>query len=207
MEDIHALFLQNLEACPNEDCTQMYMRVLKNLRSKKTLPVILKYVDNKDKKTSVGAIKALRALVAFSSLDNEVKQKLQRVYFQLGRSYDSSARSLALDTLLEHQPDSGFLLDLLNSISQSDKASTEINTYTLQRLQESAGNDPAIRAQLKQILADHFILNNYHVFAQNGMSTAFSRDLYRSTNGNGAFRYDNVKIVQREKNILIDFQT
>lgn len=166
----------------------MYMRVLKNLGSKETLPIIIKHIDSKDKKTSVEAVKALRALVASSSLEDKVKQKLQRVYFEMDRRYDSSARTLALDTLLEHQPDGSFLLDVLTSISQSGKGNSEIKTYTLQRIEESAGNDPAIRAQLKEILSGRPSLNNYHVFAQNGLSTAFSRDLYRSTYGNGTFR-------------------
>lgn len=187
--NVNKFFIKKLEACSGADCTQMYMRVLKNLGSRETLPIIIKHIDNKDKKTSVGAVKALRSLIAASSLDDQVKQKLQQVYFELGRRYDSSARTLALDTLLEYNPDSSFLLDVLKSVSQWGKDMSEIKTYTLQRIEESAGNDPAIRAQLKEILSGRQSLNNYHVFAQNGLSTAFSRDLYRNTYGNGTFRY------------------
>ncbi len=179
--------MEKLKACTNEDCTQLYMRVLKNLASPDMLPVILTYIDSKDKKTSVGATKALKALPA-SVFDDRVKEKLQRVYFQIGRRYDSSARTLALDTLLEHQPDSSFLLDVLTAVSLGGKADSEINTYTLQRLHEFAGNDLMIRSILKQILSTRPSLNSYQVFAQNGLSTAFTRDLYRSANGNGTFR-------------------
>lgn len=152
------------------------------------LPVILARIDSKDKKTSVGAIKALKALPASAFLDDRVKEKLRSVYFQIGRRYDSSARTLALDTLLENHPDSVFLLDVLTSVSLGGKAEAEINTYTLQRIQESAVNDPKMLSKLKQVLLSRQSLNNYHVFSQNGQSTAFSRDLYRSAIGNGTFR-------------------
>ena len=163
------------------------MRVLKNLGSPDMLPILLTRIDSKDKKTSVGAVKALKALPA-SVFDDRVKEKLQRVYFQIGRRYDSSSRTLALDTLLEHQPDSSFLLDVLSAVSLGEKADSEINTYTLQRLHEYAGNDMLIQSKLKQILSSRPSLNSYQDFAQNGLSTAFTRDLYRGANGNGTFR-------------------
>jgi microsomal triglyceride transfer protein large subunit len=164
------------------------MRVFKNLGSPETLPIILTHIDSQDKKTSVWAVKALKALPASVFLDDRVKQKLEIIYFQVDRPYDSSARTLALDMLLDHQPDSTFLINVLISLSMGGSENLELNTYSLQRLQEYAGNDPVVRSQLKQILSDRPSLNNYHVFAQNGMSTTFSRDLYRNVDGNGSFR-------------------
>lgn len=165
------------------------MRVLKNLGSIEMLPILLAHIDSNDGKTSVWAVKAVRALPAPVFLDDRVKEKLQRVYFQIGRRYDSSARTLALDTLLEHEPDETFLLQVLISLSLGGGDNLELNTYTLQRLQESAGNDPILHSKLKQLLSDRPTLNNYQVFAQNGMSTTFSRVLYRNIDGNGTFRY------------------
>lgn len=191
MVDISKALVKDLESCTKEECTQMYMRVLKNLRSREALPILLKSVDHKDKKTSVGAVKALRALFALYPIEDQVKEKLQRVFLQIGRRYDSSARTLALDTLLEHQPDTSFLIEVLTSISRWGPSCSEVKTYTLQRLQELAGNDPTILATLKEILSNRPLLNGYHVFAQNGLSTAFSRDLYKSASGNGSFRYFN----------------
>lgn len=171
------------------------MRVLRNLASVEMLPIILAHIDSKDRKTSVGAIKALRALPDEVFDDATVKQKLQKVYFQMSRRYDSSSRTLALDTLLEHKPDSDFLLGLLTSLNQCEAQETEIATYTLQRLEQFAGDEPAIRAKLKQILAHNQYVNNYNVFAKNGLSTAFSRIMYRDVSSNGSFRYGNGRLV------------
>ncbi|XP_046440160.1 microsomal triglyceride transfer protein large subunit-like [Daphnia pulex] len=187
VKDITTYFTDNLKTCASEDCNQLYMRVFKNLGSPETLPIILTHIDSQDKKTSVWAVKALKALPASVFLDDRVKQKLEIIYFQVDRPYDSSARTLALDMLLDHQPDSTFLINVLISLSMGGSENLELNTYSLQRLQEYAGNDPVVRSQLKQILSDRPSLNNYHVFAQNGMSTTFSRDLYRNVDGNGSF--------------------
>ncbi|KAI9556949.1 hypothetical protein GHT06_016743 [Daphnia sinensis] len=184
---IHKYVTDNLEACSNEECKQLYMRVLRNLGSVEMLPILLAHIDSSDRKTSVWAVKAVRALPASVFLDGRVKDKLQRVYFQMGRRYDSSARTLALDTLLEHEPEETFLLEVLTSLSMGGSENLELNTYTLQRLQESAENDPILHSKLKQLLSDRPFLNTYHVFAQNGMSTTFSRVLYRNIDGNGTF--------------------
>ena len=189
MKNVLQYFLDNLAACKKDECYQLHMRVLENLGSTETLPVILDHIDSKDKKTSVGAIKALKALPDAVFTEKRVRQKLQTVYFQMGQvRYDSSARTLALDTLLEHEPDSTFLSELLMSVSQRSAADLELATYTLQRLAEFAGNNPATGIKLKTILARDPTLNNYHVFAQNGLSTAFSRAIYCDASSNGSFR-------------------
>lgn len=189
VKDVHKYFLDNLGACKKEECYQLHMRVLENLGSVETLPVILAHIESKDRKTSVAAVKALRALPATVFSDWKVKLKLQSVYFQMGQvRYDSSARTLALDILLEHEPDSEFLAELLMFISGRSAADLELATYTLQRLTEFAGNDPATGSKLRTILASDRSLNNYHVFAQNGLSTAFSRPMYSDASSNGSFR-------------------
>ena len=152
-----------------------------------TVSIILKHVDSTDKKTSVSAVKALTAMPPHV-IDSHVKSKLEIVYFQIGRRYDSSARTLALDILLKHQPEREFLRNVLESLTS--KYALEISTYTLQRLVEFAGKCPTIRSQIQQILAADLSISNYHTFSQNGKSTAFSRDLYRNINGNGTFRFD-----------------
>lgn len=188
MEEVRKYFLTNLEACNENECSQLYMRVLKNLASIETLPVILSHINSKDKKTSVGAVKALRVLPVSVFEHQKVKNTLQRVFLQIGRQYDSSARTLALDTLLEHQPETEFLRETLTYMSRAGAKESEFTTYTLQRLQEFAGNNPTIRSQLKQILAEGQLLNNYDAFSQSGLSTAFSRFMYRDITGNGSFR-------------------
>ena len=188
------------------------MRVLKNLASIETLPVILSHINSKDRKTSVAAVKALKALPATVFQHPKVRNTLQRVYLQIGRRYDSSARTLALDALLEHQPscqtETEFLREVLVYVSKAGAKESELTTYTLQRLQEFAGNNPAIRSQVKQILSEGQMLNNYDVFSQNGLSTAFTRFMYRDATGNGTFRSIILKILSHNDfncNMLISF--
>lgn len=182
--DIRQYFLDSLRACDTDPCRQLYLRVLKNLAMPDTVSIILEYVDSAEKKTSVSAVKALTAMPPHV-IDSHIKAKLENVYFQVGRRYDSSARTLALDILLNHQPESEFLRNVLGSLSS--KYALEISTYTLQRLVEFAGKCPTIRSRIQQILAADLSISNYHTFSQNGKSTAFSRDLYRNINGNGTF--------------------
>jgi microsomal triglyceride transfer protein large subunit len=184
--EVRQFLLEKLEGCGDETCRKLYLRSLKNLAMADTLPVIMKYIDSTERKTSVTAVKALRALPA-EVFDAVVKGKLEKIYFQVDRRYDSSARTLALDMLLEHEPTSEFLA--LALISMNSKEAKEISSYTLQRLIEFAGNNPTISAQIKQILNTNPAINNYHVLAQDGQSTAFTRSMYRDVNGNGSFRY------------------
>ena len=183
--EVRQFLLEKLEGCKDEACRKLYLRSLKNLAMADTLPVIMKYIDSTERKTSVTAVKVLRALPA-EVFDAVVKGKLEKIYFQVDRRYDSSARTLALDMLLEHEPTSEFLA--LAMISMNSNEAKEISSYTLQRLIEFAGNNPTISAQIKQILNTNPAINNYHVLAQDGQSTAFTRSMYRDVNGNGSFR-------------------
>lgn len=150
-----------------------------------TLTVIMHHIESSDRKTSVAAMKALKALPA-SIFDDDLKAELSKIYFQTVHRYDSSTRTLALDALLEHGPSTEFLFGALKLITS--KKAKELSTYTVQRLFEFADNSETIRGQLKGILASNPWLNNYHVLAQDGFSTAFSRLLYRHESNNGSFR-------------------
>jgi hypothetical protein len=75
-----------------------------------------------EKENSVTALKALRSLPP-DSLDDDVKRAATQIYYQLGRRYDSSSRTLAADILLESRPDYRALRDLLLSLaSRADPA-------------------------------------------------------------------------------------
>lgn len=184
--DVQTYFTEKLNTCTKDECRQLYLRALKNLASPDSLETILRYIDSSEKKASVAAMKALRALPA-SSLDTaQVKEKLERVYFQIGRRYDSSVRTMALDTLLEHKPEAELVTAIFSMLASSN--TSEINTYTLQRLQEFAEIDKALESKMKQILANNMRLKNYHVFSQSGFSTAFSRKMYKEPSSSARFR-------------------
>lgn len=185
VSNVRQHLLDSLQACKDEECNQLYLRALKNLAMSDTVTHILERIDSSDRKTSVVAVKALQALPA-DVFQPSVLNKLQKIYFEIDRRYDSSARTLALDILLDHQPQRQLIYDILRSIASNKNK--ELVTYTVQRLLEYAGNKPSIRAQLKEILIDEPSINNYHFWAQNGQSTAFTRLMYHDLNGNGTFR-------------------
>lgn len=80
-------------------------------------------------------MKAIRALPA-DSWTPEVQKVAERIYFQLSRKYDSSARTLALDILLEAKElDEERLKNLLVSLTSNDSV-YEVKQYLLQRLNQ-----------------------------------------------------------------------
>lgn len=80
-------------------------------------------------------MKAIRALPA-DSWTPEVQKVAERIFFQLGRKYDSSARTLALDILLEAKElDEERLKNLLVSLTSNDSV-YEVKQYLLQRLNQ-----------------------------------------------------------------------
>ena len=111
-----------LLGCKNEECKQKYLRALKNLALKDTVPVLLQHALFGRKKTSVTALKALRSLPP-DSWDDDVKRAATRIYYQLGRRFDSSSRTLAADILMESRPGDRVIRDLLLSLaSRADPA-------------------------------------------------------------------------------------
>ena len=108
--------------CTKEDFKQKYLRVLKNLALKDTVPVLLQHSLFGRKETSVTALKALRSLPPVS-WDDDMKRATTQIYYQLRRRFDSSSRTLAADILLESRPGDKVVRDLLLSlVSKADPA-------------------------------------------------------------------------------------
>jgi microsomal triglyceride transfer protein large subunit len=114
--EVRTSLVDGLLGCTNEECKQKYLRALKNLGLKDTVPVLLQHALHGSKKTSVTALKALRSLPP-DSWDDDVKRAATRIYYQLGRRFDSSSRTLAADILLESRPSDGVVRDLLLSLA------------------------------------------------------------------------------------------
>jgi hypothetical protein len=120
--EVRTSLVDGLLGCTNEECKQKYLRALKNLGLKDTVPVLLQHALFGFKKTSFTALKALRSLPP-DSWDDDVKRAATRIYYQLGRRYDSSSRTLAADILLESKPSHDVVRDLLLSLaSRADPA-------------------------------------------------------------------------------------
>lgn len=118
----------------------------------------------------------------------KVRELCRQVFLQLGRRYDSSARTLAADILLTAGVSKDELREMLWSMSHFiTKDSQEVGQYTLQRLRQVAERDLQLLATYKSVLADEQTrLNNYHVLGQRGMATAFSRNFLDTASSNGS---------------------
>lgn len=175
-----------LDSCTGEECKLKFLRALRNLRSKAAIPTLLKYATSEEKAVSVAAWAALSTL-SKDSITAEVKTVAKRVFYQIGGpKRDSSARTLALNIILESGPSKEDIKDLVEYLSGTDSA-YEIRKYLSQRLEQLSDADPKFAADLDEILARRGSnIVNYNVFSQYGLSTAFTRSFLKSADSNGS---------------------
>ncbi|CAK9819902.1 Microsomal triacylglycerol transfer protein [Anthophora quadrimaculata] len=175
-----------LESCTGEECKLKFLRALRNLRSKAAIPTLLKFATSESKALSVGAWKALLALPR-DSITPEVKIAAKRVFYQIGGpKRDSSARTLALDVILETKPLKEDIKGLLEYLAGTDPA-YEVRKYLSQRLEQLSEKDHELAENINEILnTSGMSIVNYNVLAQKGLSTAFTRNFLKSADSNGS---------------------
>ncbi|XP_036147504.1 microsomal triglyceride transfer protein large subunit isoform X2 [Monomorium pharaonis] len=175
-----------LETCTGEECKLKFLRALRNLRSPAAIPTLLVHALSDSKSISVAAWRALRALPN-EAVTDELKSAAHKVFYQIGGPRrDSSARTTALDIILENEPSQEVLRNFVKYLSSNDRA-YEVRKYLSQRLQQIAERDAQFAEYLKNIyVSGNVTLNNYHVQAQRGLSTAFTRNFLRSPDSNGS---------------------
>ncbi|XP_035720701.1 microsomal triglyceride transfer protein large subunit-like isoform X2 [Vespa mandarinia] len=175
-----------LDSCTGEECKIKFLRALRNLKSKKAIPILLKYTEDKSSATSIVAWRALAALPS-EYITSDVKEAAFKTFYQIGKSKrDSSARTLALDIILESGPSKEELRGLIESLANNDLA-YEIRKYLNQRFEQLSEKNQTFARNLKENFNQlQRKINNYHVLAQKGLSTAFSRSFLKSKGSNGS---------------------
>ncbi|KAI4502648.1 hypothetical protein M0802_002560 [Mischocyttarus mexicanus] len=186
MEKARISFELGLDACTGEACKIKFLRALRNLKSKKSIPMLLKYAKEKNSGVSVAAWRAL-AFLPREYITSDVKKAAFKTLYQIGRSrIDSSARTLALDIILENGPSNEELGELVKFIANTNEA-YEIRKYLNQRFEQlSEKNETFARNLREHFNMDQQKVNNYNVLAQKGLSTAFSRNFLKSVGSNGS---------------------
>ncbi|XP_054269339.1 microsomal triacylglycerol transfer protein isoform X2 [Macrosteles quadrilineatus] len=184
-KEVLQVIVQKLKKCsPTDDgCCLKYVRALKNLADQESVPTLLTYTSIGSKKVSVAAINAIHSFQK-DSWTPEVLMRAKTMFFQLDKRYDSSARTLALDILLENGPDEALLTDLLIYLRSPDPA-YEVKTYLLQRLHQIGESDRNLIVMVKGLLKS-LNLTNYHILGQKGLSTAFTRSFMKHASANGS---------------------
>lgn len=171
-------------AVANNEEKFVFLRALKNLRSPSTIDLLL---DTVRKGTSKEVVYAWRAILAQDPLNfsENVYKAAYRSFYQLDKKYDSSARTLAADVLLEANPSEETLRDLVQHLKSEDKA-FEVKQYILQRVKMLAGEDEDFDRKIRSIVSSDKTLNNYHTLGQKGLSTALTRSFLKSPWINGS---------------------
>ncbi|XP_011631593.1 microsomal triglyceride transfer protein large subunit isoform X2 [Pogonomyrmex barbatus] len=174
-----------LETCTSEECKIKFLRGLRNLKSPAAISTLLVHALSDSKAVSVAAWRALLALPR-EAVTDELKDAARRVFYQIGGPRrDSSARTIALDILLENEPSEQVLRDFVEYLSGNDPA-YEVRKYLNQRLEQIAERNARFAEYLSTYANANATINNYHVQAQRGLSTAFTRNFLRSPNVNGS---------------------
>ncbi|KAG0704324.1 Microsomal triglyceride transfer protein large subunit [Chionoecetes opilio] len=180
---VKKLLLERLQSCKAEECQVMYIRSLKNLRAKDFMEVLLDFAEGEARKPAIVATRALQTM-PHHYLTNQALKRLERIFLELGREHDSSVRVMAVDILLQNNPNEEFVRSLLDSLSlQSTK---ELNTLLLGRLRDLASTDDNLQKILQKILKNPKY-GNYNVLGQGGLSSAFSRPLSQDKSANSSF--------------------
>ncbi|XP_050434632.1 microsomal triacylglycerol transfer protein [Adelges cooleyi] len=167
--------LEKLNGCnkgDDDECRLVYIRALANLRHPKSIDVLLDIAQNGNRKPSTIAMKTVKILGP-SFWDHRVLKACDKIFFQLVRERDSSARMIALSILLEMGPDYELLKHVLKWLL-TPKEGFENKQYALQQLNELANHDRGAAKLLREVLIREK-LNHYGVLAQRGLSSSFSR--------------------------------
>ncbi|XP_059476430.1 microsomal triacylglycerol transfer protein [Neocloeon triangulifer] len=186
-DDVRNWLLKKLRACDesDEECKLTNIRALKNLALPETIPTLIDLVKTGTKKICVESMKAIYGMPK-SAWDIKVRDLCLRVYLQLGRRYDSSARTLAIDLLFEAGVSKEELQEMIRAMKHFiTRECQEVGQYLLQRLRQVAEKQKNLVAMFKTVLLEEE-LNNYHVLGQRGMATAFTRDFLNTPSSNGS---------------------
>uniref|UniRef100_A0A1B6CB32 Vitellogenin domain-containing protein n=1 Tax=Clastoptera arizonana TaxID=38151 RepID=A0A1B6CB32_9HEMI len=167
----------------DDDCKLMYFRAYKNLGMENTIPQLLTYSLRGTRKVNVAAIKTIRSFPK-AFWKEPVLKAAEKIYYQIGKRYDSSARTLAVDILLESNPSYEVIRNLLMSLKTPDP-SFEVKQYLLQRLYQVKEKNCALSSKMETIIKSES-LNNYNTLGQRGLSTAFTRSFLEHPSLNGS---------------------
>lgn len=176
-----------LDSCTGEECKLKFLRALRNLASKASIPTLLQYSSSKNSRAiSIAAWRALGSLRP-EHVTQEIKSAAVKAFFQLGGPRrENTVRTLALDILLENDPSVQSLQELIVYLASRDPV-YEVRKYLSQRLDQLAKRDHQFSKKLKEAWRrEASKIENYDVLAIRGLSTAFARDFLRSAGSNGS---------------------
>lgn len=160
-------FLSNsLQQCKTDTCRGIYLNGLRNLQSPETINQLLEHALHPERSVSVAAMKALRFFPKRVWTSKHIKQ-FRDIFYQRNKRFDSSARTLALDILLDLRPTLEELRELVVYLKSNDKA-YEVKKYLLEKITMLAEQCTEFRGNVQEIFNADRSLKNYHILGQKG---------------------------------------
>lgn len=175
-----------LDTCTSDECKMKFLRALGNLGSKTVIPTLLKYSSGHGKAMGIIAWKAL-GYMKTEYITDDIKSLAMKTFLELGKQrVDSSIRAFAVNVVLKNNPSIEDLQVLLVYLTNPDTM-YEIKKYLVQRFEQLSHDDVEFRQKFKIAVRNESArVNNYHAFAQRGLSTAFTRSFLNSAGTNGS---------------------
>lgn len=174
-----------LYSCTGEQCKIKFLRSLGNLGTKTVIPILLKHTNS----SKAISIIAWKGIASFNNvgITTEIKNLAMKTFLQLGgQRIDSTIRTLALNIILENNPSIEEMQQLLLYVTYRDPV-YEVKKYLFQRFEQLANAHVQFRENLTEaIRRESKKVVNYNIFAQRGLSTAFTRSFLRSAGSNGS---------------------
>jgi microsomal triglyceride transfer protein large subunit len=183
--EVKNFLMKSMNKCETDDCKVIFIRGLQNLQSPDTIEKLLSLATKFPYQVSVAAMKALRKFPA-AFFGEETKAQLLGIFFQRGKKFDSSARTMALDILLTFRLDTDDVVELVGFLKSNDSA-FEIKQYLIQKLKMSAEKCSQFNEMLRLTLARDPQVNNWNVYGGvKGLSTALVRRFSQQPSFNGS---------------------
>ena len=183
--EVKNFLMKSMNKCETDECKVVYVRGLQNLQSPDTIEKLFSLALNFPYQISVAAVKALKKFPA-SQFAPEAKGKLFSIFYQRGKKFDSSARTLALDILLTFRLENDDVAELVSFLKSGDSA-YEIKQYLIQKLKMSAEKCLQFNEMLQIALAKDPQVNNWNVYGGlKGLSSVLVRKFSQQPSFNGS---------------------
>lgn len=166
------------------DCKVMYIRGLLNLQSPSSLSTLVDLALYQPYQVSVMAMKALSRFSATHL--HGLKKDFKKIFYQSIKRVDSSARTIALDILLDLNPSEEDIAEYIKFLKSEDSA-YEVKQYLVQKLRLRAEKCFEFAEKLKTALSSDPEVNNWNIYgAMKGLSTALNRGFSNNPSFNGS---------------------
>lgn len=172
----------NLEQCKDESCWQMYLRGLQNAAQPSSVKTMLYTLRKGSKKAVLTALRALKQ-IGTEHLSDEVYDMVERVYGQVDKRHDSTARAMAAE-LIFLGSDTRRIERVLQSLPVQE--APELSTFITSKLFELLDKKTKVRLFAGKVL-NNTTVGNYYNLAQPGSSAAFTKYLTRSDDLNSTY--------------------